>query len=81
MVVGVANDQGADEDPLRLLAHDRVPERARVAISAHGVPRPRGRLDPVGETTRDQLREGGDLTRGRVDEEGTHADPGYGGGL
>ena len=74
--------EGADEDAPRLLAHHRVPQRARVAIPAHGVPRQRRRVDRRRRTPgRDQLLEGGDLTRGRVDEERAHAHPGYGGGL
>ena len=44
MVVGVANAEGADEDPPRLLAHHRVPQRARVPVPAHGVPGPRRRV-------------------------------------
>ena len=54
MMVLVANAQGADEDALDLLAHHRVPERARVAVAAHGMPRPRGRLHVVGHARFDE---------------------------
>ena len=67
--------------PLVSLAHHRVPQHARVAVPAHGVPRPRRRLVRRRDPGRDELVEGGDLTGGRVDEERAHAYPGYGGGL
>ena len=81
MVVGVANDQGADEDALRLLAHHRVPQGAGVAVPAHRVPGSRRQILRAHHASGDQPVPGGDLTRGRVDEEGAHAHPGYGGRL
>ena len=44
MVIAMANAEGADEDSPRLLAHHRVPQRARVAVPAHGMPGPRGQV-------------------------------------
>ena len=68
--------------PSRLLAHHRVPQRARVAVPAHRVPRPRRRVRPTSSRrVSTSCVQGGDLTRGRVDEERAHAHPGYGGGL
>ena len=81
MVVGVANAEGADEHAPHLLAHHRVPQHARVAVPAHGVPGQLRSLVGRRDTGRDELVQGGDLTGGGVDEEGAHAHSGYGGGL
>ena len=72
MVVGVANAQGADEDALRLLAHHRVPQGARVAVPAHRVPGTRRRVRRRRHAGLDQPRQRGDLTGRGVDEERAH---------
>ena len=48
MVVAVAKDQRADEDPVLLLAHHRVPHGRRVARALDPVPRPRARCRRAG---------------------------------
>ena len=72
MVVGVAKDERADEDPVRPLAHDRVPHRRGVEVAAHAVPRPRRVVALGRDAGVDQLPMRGDLTGVGVDEEESH---------
>ena len=70
MVVSVAKSQRADEDPLLLLAHDRVPQRRRVArCPGSGARARRHAVRAPAMPGLDELALRGDLTRGRVDEE------------
>ena len=72
MVVAVAKDEGADEDAALLPAHHRVPHRRSIAGALDRMPGPRRPFDGVGDARLDELAQGGDLTRGRVDEERGH---------
>ena len=63
MMVRMANGKGADEHAFRLLAQDRVPERARVPVPAYGMPGPRRQVDPVRHAELHEPAQGGDLTR------------------
>ena len=72
MVVAVAKHQRADEHAPLTLAHDRVPHRGRVAGALDPVPGQRRRPSDAAIAGLHELALGGDLTRGRVDEERGH---------
>ena len=72
MVVAVSKHQRADEDPLLPPAHDRVPQRRGVGRALDPVPWARRLLVRADGARVDELAMGGDLTRGRVDEEHPH---------
>ena len=72
MVVAVAKYQRADVHALLLPAHDGVPHGGGVAGALDAVPGQRGLLVGRDDAGLDELALGGDLTRGRVDEERGH---------
>lgn len=73
MVASVANGQGADEHPTFSLAHDRVPQRRRVAGALDPEPGPGRRAVAIGDPGLEELASRGNLTRAGVDEEDAHA--------
>ena len=62
MVVGVSNDERADEYSRRSLAHDREPERGGVGRALDPMPWARRRNVRVDGARVDELAVGGDLT-------------------
>ena len=72
MVVAVAKYQRADVHALLLLAHDRVPHGGGVAGALDPVPGELRLLGGADDAGLHELALGGDLTRGRVDEERGH---------
>ena len=72
MVPAVAKCQRADVHPFDLLAQYREPHGGGVARALDAVPRPWWELVGACDPGVDQLALGGDLTRGRVDEERGH---------
>jgi len=77
MVRGVSNHQRTYENPPLTLAHDRVPQRRRVARPLDAQPRPRRRVERAGDAGLDQLALRGNGALIRVDEEDTHRARGY----
>ena len=75
MVVAVAKYQRADVHALLPLAHDGVPHRGGVAGALDAVPGQLGQLVGRDDAGLHELALGGDLTRGRVDEERGHRPP------